>query len=82
MTTATKIHPNFNHRFSTTHEDHLGISDNITAMANRASSILHLLSLQFGHNEDGYVVNAIDSAICEIEDIKAYLVAIAANSKS
>jgi hypothetical protein len=64
--------PIFNHRI-TGNSNGEDVIDTVSMMANRASSILHLLSLQFGHNEDGHISNAIDSVICEIEDIKVYL---------
>ena len=42
---------NFSHRVSGIHDNHLDISDSITAMTNRALGVLHLIALQF--DDDG-----------------------------
>ena len=57
-------------------EDRLDVVDTISIMASRASGILHLLSLQFEHADSSrlnieHLASAIDSAICEIKDLRA-----------
>ena len=80
-TAIAKIHPDFNHRVSCIHNNHLDISDTISMMANRALGVLYLLALPFDDNgaprlSDELIANALDSVICEINDIRAYSVAI------
>lgn len=77
---------NFSHRVSGIHDNHLDISDTITAMANRALGVLYLLALPFDDNgaprlSEELIANALDSVICEINDIRAYSVAIGKSVK-
>ena len=71
---------NFSHRIVGLHNNR-DISDTISMMANRALGVSHLLALQF-ESEDSSMLNhelisnAIDSIICELNDIRAYSVAI------
>ena len=76
-TATAKIHPDFNHRVSGIHDNHLDISDTISMMANRALGVSHLLALQFEGEDSEFIINAIDSIICELNDIRAYSAVIA-----
>ena len=68
------------HRIVEVTGNHLDVSDTINLMACRAISVLNLITLQFESDHafricNEHLVNAIDSAIYEIEDIKTYLLA-------
>ena len=73
---TAKIHPDFNHRIVGLHNNR-DISDTISMMANRALGVSHLLALQFECEDSEFIINAIDSIICELNDIRAYSVVIA-----
>jgi hypothetical protein len=73
-TPALKI--NFNHRLSAAFiADSRGLSDSVNLMANRAISVLILMTSQFdkvdGSFSDANNVGVIGVVIQEIEDIKA-----------
>lgn len=74
--TSEKLDVNFNHRLSVVNQTTKGgLMDSINLMAERASSVLYILSGQFtgiadNRWSDAIVSGAIDSAIQEIEDMK------------
>lgn len=74
--TNENLDVNFNHRLSVVNQTTKGgLMDSINLMAERASSVLYILSGQFTGVEDNrwsdaIVSGAIDSAIQEIEDMK------------
>jgi hypothetical protein len=73
-TQALKI--DFKHRLSVSFTaDSRGLCDSVDLMADRATSILIMLTCQFDNPEgrlsDALIVGVIDAVIQEIEDIKA-----------
>lgn len=77
----TKSSVNFGHRLGYFPDDEeFDVVDSIAMMANRASALLYLLSIQFDGScevrlSDKLMCSAIDSAIKEIEDINVTIMA-------
>jgi hypothetical protein len=73
----TKLKPDFSHRLSVLGDEETSerLCDAVNSAADRAKSILHLLSGYFsddrGKWNDEIMHNAIDAAIHEIKDIKS-----------
>ena len=72
------IKPNFYHRYVELFHDDRDLTDSVNIMTCRAMSVLHLLSAQFEMEDDHTLCNSIiydslQSVICELNDIQAYL---------
>lgn len=79
-TKTTKKSVDFSHRFSGTHEnDTYDEIDTIGLMTSRALGVLHSLAVQFdgggSRMSDVLISGALDSIICEVEDIESTIIA-------
>jgi hypothetical protein len=76
--TTKSIRPEFTHRYCDSFHDYRDLSDTVHIMADRAKSVLYLLSAQFESEDDNTLSNdiifdSICSVICELNDMQAYL---------
>jgi hypothetical protein len=75
---VTQINPDFTHRYCESMYDDSGdLTDSINLMADRALSVLALISSQFERNEvmvnNDVIYLALSSVEQELQDIRAYL---------
>jgi hypothetical protein len=71
-----EISPNFSHRYMNSSPNHIDLTDTICFMTGRAISVLHLIASEFEDSlcmSDKNIYGALDSAITEIQDIRAYV---------